>query len=34
MQNINLKEFAIKPKLQTPLATTAYKVHFEALDGI
>jgi len=28
-----LKEFAVKPKLYTPFASTTYKIHFEALDG-
>jgi hypothetical protein len=32
-QTLNLKEYATKPKLITPLATTAVQVHFEALDG-
>ncbi|TNV83951.1 hypothetical protein FGO68_gene12192 [Halteria grandinella] len=32
-QTIALRDFATKPRLQTPLVATAYKVHFESLDG-
>jgi hypothetical protein len=34
MKNLNIKEFATKGKLITPLNACAYKVHFEALDGV
>ena len=29
-----MKEFATKGKLITPINACAYKVHFEALDGV
>ncbi len=33
-QNIPLQSYATKPKLITPIQACAYKVHFEALDGV
>lgn len=33
-KNLSTKEFATKGKLITPINACAYKVHFEALDGV